>query len=242
MYKAFRYVFAVWGLLCFFLPFLLMLPFFHIFASKDKWHKYASALNYWWANIFFWGMLIPYKVEYRFRPKLDEFYIFCPNHTSLLDIIAMGLVRMGDFMFIGKEELSKIPLFGNMFKKLHIPVNRANKMGAYRALLASKEALNKQRSLIIFPEGGIFGQNFPILNPFKDGAFRLAIEKQVPIVPVTILYNWIILRDETFLPNWHRGKIIVHEPISTIGLTTADLDKLRQQTFEIIENEIKKVQ
>ncbi len=238
MLKFFRYILAIWGFLCFFMPFLLMLPFFHLFATKEKWHKYASSLNYWWANIFFAGMCIPYKVEYRFRPKKNEVYVFCPNHTSLVDIIAMGLVRMGDFAFIGKEELTKVPLFGSMFKKIHIPVNRESKIGSYRALVASREALEKQRSVVIFPEGGIYGQNFPVLNTFKDGAFRLAIEKQVPIVPVTMLYNWIILRDEQWLPQWHRGKIIVHEPISTIGLTAKDIEFLKQKTFAVIENEL----
>lgn len=236
----FRYILAVWGLLCFSVPFLVMLPFFHLFAMKERWHKHASWLNYWWANLFFAGMFLPYKVEYRFRPKKNEVYVLCPNHTSLVDIVAMGLVKMGDFVFVGKEELAKVPLFGSMFKKIHITVNRESKIGAYRALLASKNAIDKKRSVVIFPEGGIFGQDFPNLNPFKDGAFRLAIEKQIPVIPVTMLYNWIILRDGDFLPQWHKGKIIIHEPISTIGLTLKDIDALKQKTFDIITQEIDK--
>ena len=236
-----RRIYGIWGLLCFAIPFLILLPFYHLFATKLKWHRYASLLNHWWAKLFFIGIFIPYEIIYRFKPQKGKQYVYCSNHTSMMDIITMGLIVKENHIFVGKESLTKVPLFGKMFAKLHIPVNRSSKISSYKALLKSMEAIENGKNIIIFPEGGIYGDHEPLMNPFKDGPFRIAIEKQVPIIPVTILYNWIILKDDDkFLPKWHKGKAIVHEAIETIGMTITDLEKLKKMTFDVIEKELRK--
>jgi 1-acyl-sn-glycerol-3-phosphate acyltransferase len=94
---------------------------------------------------------------------------------------------------------------------------------------------------MIFPEGGIVSKHPPQMTPFKDGPFRMAIEKQVPIVPITLPYNWIVLPDESgLLFHWHPIKAIVHQPIPTQGMTMEDMPRLKQMTFEVIERELKK--
>ncbi|TAE70591.1 MAG: 1-acyl-sn-glycerol-3-phosphate acyltransferase [Bacteroidetes bacterium] len=236
-----RRIYSIWGMIAFGLPFLLFLPFFHLFAKKEKWHIYVSILNRWWANIFWFLVIMPYKIEYKNKKKIKNPAVYCANHTSFLDILTMGSIVKGDYMFIGKEELADIPLFGSMFKKLHITVNRESKISAYRTLLKSKEAIDKNQSIVMFPEGGIISNNPPELTPFKEGAFRLAIEKQVPIVPVTIFYNWVILPDdEKYLLNWHRGRAIVHEPVSTLGMTNQDVEMLKEKIFQIIRQPLEK--
>jgi 1-acyl-sn-glycerol-3-phosphate acyltransferase len=76
---------------------------------------------------------------------------------------------------------------------------------------------------------------------FKDGAFRLAIEKQVPIVPVTIPYNWIILPDDgKLLLHWHRNMVIFHDPIETSSLQMEDMEQLKKQVYEIIDSELQR--
>lgn len=230
-----RRLYSIWGVFAFSLPFLLFLPFFHLFAKKQHWHIYASVLNRWWANIFWFLVLMPYRIEYKSKKTDKSPAVYCGNHTSFLDILTMGTIVKGDYLFIGKEELATIPLFGNMFKKLHITVNRNNKISAYRTLLKSKEAIDNHQSIVMFPEGGIIAENPPELAPFKEGAFRLAIEKQVPIIPVTIFYNWYVLPDdEKYLLSWHSGRAIVHEPIITLGMTNADIETLKERTYQII--------
>lgn len=77
------------------------------------------------------------------------------------------------------------------------------------------------------------------MTPFKEGAFRLAIEEQVPIVPVTMPYNWIAMPDQSFPPFiHHKLKVIFHEPIETEGLTVEHIPYLKQKVFEIIQKEI----
>lgn len=158
----------------------------------------------------------------------------------MLDIIAMGLVVRGPYAFMGKAELNKIPLFGFMFSRLHIPVNRVSKTQSYQAMQKALNNVDNGFSILMYPEG-TRSKKAPVLQRFKDGAFRIAIEKQIPIVPVTLPYNWKLLGNDN-LPNWHRGEAIVHKPIETTGLTMDNLSELKQKTFTVIENELKKYQ
>jgi 1-acyl-sn-glycerol-3-phosphate acyltransferase len=108
-------------------------------------------------------------------------------------------------------------------------------------LEAAYKAIDKNRSIAIFPEGTIPKDGWPKMISFKDGPFRIAIEKQIPIVPVTFPYNWIILPNNGgFLPNRHLMAIIIHEPIETTGMTLANLEELKEKTFNIINAELKK--
>jgi 1-acyl-sn-glycerol-3-phosphate acyltransferase len=196
-------------------------------------------LNRWWARFLFAGVFLPFKVEYRQKLDKNKQYIFCPNHFSYLDIPTLGL-NHHNTIFVGKSEMEKIPLFGYMYRKLHITVNRASLKSKANTLKRSLEAIHEGKSLVIFPEGGIVTEKDPVMARFKDGAFRVALEKQIPIVPVTIPYNWIILPPDQFLLRWHPIKVIFHEPIKTEGLTSTDLESLKKGVFDIIDGELRK--
>ena len=135
----------------------------------------------------------------------------------------------------------KVPLFGYMFRGLYIAVDRESKMSKYKTMIQCAEALSNNVSIAIFPEGTIPKNNNPDMIPFKEGAFGVAIEKQIPIVPVTFPYNWIILPDDgKFIPRRHLMKVIIHEPIETRGMTVNDIDALKEKTFKVIDEEIRK--
>ncbi|NJL12563.1 MAG: 1-acyl-sn-glycerol-3-phosphate acyltransferase [Microscillaceae bacterium] len=237
----FRRLYTLWAGLMFSFLMLLLLPFFHFFADRPGGHPYAAALNRAWARGFFWLAFLPYRIEWRFKPRPGALYIYCANHTSWLDIVAMGLVVKGDHVFVGKESLAKIPLFGPMFAKLHILVNRESRTSSFRALVQSMQAIDQNQSVVIFPEGGIRTPNPPRLAEFKDGPFRIAIEKQVPILPVVMLHNWYILpNDGLFLARWRPGKAIVLPPITTEGLALPDLESLKAQTLQVMDAELEK--
>lgn len=238
--KWLRKLYGVWLLLCFVVPFLVLFPFFLLIIIVKPWRHFIKPLNRFWAQCFFVGAFIPFKVTYEHTPSSRESYVYCANHTSMIDIIAMGLVVRGPYAFMGKAELNKVPLFGFMFSRLHIPVNRISKTQSYQAMQKAKDRVNKGYSILMYPEGTRSKKAFT-LQRFKDGAFRIAIEKQIPVVPVTLPYNWIISGNDQ-LPQWHRGEAIVHPPIETKGLTMEDLPQLKQQTFTVIDNELKKHQ
>jgi len=125
-----------------------------------------------------------------------------------------------------------------MYSRLHITVDRAKLRSRYITLVKSLKAIDQGKSLVIFPEGGIVTKYPPAMGEFKDGAFRAAIEKQIPIVPVTIPYNWIILPPDQFLLHWKPLKVIFHEPIDPSIYTLKELHLLKEKVKGIIENEI----
>ena len=238
--KIVRTVHTVYGFLIFALLLLLLFPLFLIPIIFPKQFKLTGVINRWWAKLLFIFVFLPYEVECRSRLDAKQTYIFCPNHFSYLDIPAMGLNPI-NAIFVGKNDMEKVPLFGFMYRKLHITVNRRSLRSRGNSVLNSLKAIDEGKSLVIYPEGGIVAQGPPRMMHFKDGAFRTAIEKQIPIVPVTIPFNWIILPDHHPL-RLHRGKVkvIFHTPIQTKGMVNSDVKKLKHEVFSVIASELEK--
>lgn len=200
--------------------------------------KLVGVFNRWWAYSFFTLSLIPFRVECRGRLRKNQQYIFCPNHFSYLDIPTMGL-NPHNAIFVGKNDMERVPLFGFMYRKLHITVDRSRLKSRFNTMLRSLAALDEGKSLVIYPEGGIITQQPPQMVAFKDGAFRAAIEKQIDIVPVTIPFNWIILPDAPRLVlHWRPLRVIFHEPITTKGMSLDQLEDLKHQVFGVIQTEL----
>jgi 1-acyl-sn-glycerol-3-phosphate acyltransferase len=151
----------------------------------------------------------------------------------------MGLNPVNS-LFVGKNDMEKIPLFGFMYRRLHITVNRSKLKSRVETMVKTIQALDEGKSLVIYPEGGIISTTPPEMASFKDGAFRAAIEKQIPIVPVTIPHNWIILPDGEFLVHWGVIIVIFHEPIETTGLTLNDIGRIKELVRDTIATELEK--
>ena len=215
----------------FFFP--LLVPI--LFPGKFSW---VGTINRWWAKLLFILVVLPYKVESRASLDKKKQYIFCPNHFSYLDIPTMGLNPVNT-IFVGKNDMEKVPFFGFMYKKLHITVDRKKLRSKAETIIKSRQAIDDGKSLVIYPEGGVYTRKAPEMVAFKDGAFRLAIEKQIAVVPVTIPFNWIILPGDEFLLRQGSVQVIFHEPIETRGMTLADVDHLKQQVFNTIETELR---
>ena len=237
--KILRVIHTSYGLLVFAILFLLLFPFLLIPIVFPKHFKLVGILNRWWARLLLFFVFIPFHVEYRRKLDKKKQYIFCANHFSYMDIPTAGL-NHHNTVFVGKNEIEKIPLFGYMYSRLHITVDRSKLKSRYTSLKRSLEAIEEGKSLAIFPEGGIVTEKEPVMGRFKDGAFRVAIDKQIAIVPVTIPYNWIILPADQFQLRWHPLKVIFHEPIETIGLTLDDVDALKDKVFRTIDEELKR--
>jgi 1-acyl-sn-glycerol-3-phosphate acyltransferase len=219
---------------------LLMLPFFLLLIHVQPLRRHLHYVHQVWA-IFFLGLSgVPWKVIYQYRPRPRQQYVICANHFSILDIVITAFLPI-NFIFVGKDSLGKIPLFGYMFRKLHITVNRSSLKDRYKALRQSLQAIEEGHSLVMFPEGGVLSECPPQMARFKEGPFRVAIEKQIPILPVTIPYNWIILPDDQrYLLYPRRCYMVVHPPIETRGLSLADIPRLQQELRTLIDTELKK--
>mgnify|MGYP001079560655 CR=1 FL=1 len=240
MNKIWLRIYSTYGLIVFGGVFLLLFPLFVLATLNRKWHRYALLLNQFWSRAFLLGMGVPAKVYGRSNLEKYQAYVIAPNHFSLLDIALMGYIPK-PFVFVGKVSLAKIPLFGSMFSKLHIPVDRNSLKSRYRALQLSMQAVDEGKSLVMYPEGGIRTEQPPYLARFKNGPFKVAIDKQIPVVPITIPYNYLILPDDgKLLMRPRRPVMIIHPPIETVGMTEDDQKQLREQTFEVIRQELEK--
>ena len=234
-----RTLYTLWILILFVGSFFILFPLYYVFLQKKKWHHLAHELTKIWARIIIYLSFI--RVEIVFEEKLDksETVIFTPNHFSYFDIPIIAFSAPGNYKFIGKKSLGEIPIFGYMFRKLYLTVNRTSKIDAYRALLKGLECLDSGIGLVVFPEGGIVSGG-PELASFKEGAFRMAIERQIPIVPVSIPFNWIFLYDQKKLRvKYRKLKVVYHKKIITKGLDIDSVDELKNKTFEIIEKQLK---
>jgi len=233
-------LYSIYAVILFICTFLIFFPFFILIIPFSRLHFVAQWINNIWARVFFILMLMPYRNEYRGKIDQNQQYIFCANHFSFLDIAVMGMAPVFA-LYTGKESISKVPLFGYMFKKLHITIDRSTSKGRYEAYRKYENALEEGKSLIIFPEGGIWSESPPRMSKFKDGPFKTAILKQIPIIPVTIPYNWIILPDDgKHLVHWHKCKVIYHEPVHTNGMKLEQMDELKQKVYNVIDEELKK--
>ena len=229
--------FTFWCYFWFVIPYLLLFPIQFIFLQFKRTYIAAHYINVIWAHITLSICLIHPRLKNK-NKKIPNKAIYVANHSSYLDIPTLFATVPGYFTIIGKKELFSAPLLGYMFKKIYIAVDRSNSKSRSETLIRSRTALDKGRTLVLFPEGKIDGTIAPKLLPFKDGAFLLAIEKQIPIVPVTIPYNWIILPDGSKNISFHKMKCVFHESIETTNYSLDDVSKLRDVTHNIISREI----
>lgn len=163
-------------------------------------------------------------------------YIIVSNHSSYLDTVFMYSVIPDYFLFIGKGELLKWPLFGLFFKKMDIPVHRDNLRHAHQALQQAYNALDNGQCVALYPEGTI-PRDAPRMKAFKNGAFRMSLDKQVPIVAVSWVNIWKVMSDpeRPFSPSLPRTICaVVHAPIHPQGKDDEDLIALRHKVFETI--------
>jgi len=233
-----KFMLASWFGFWVLVGFILLYPGFFITLSNPKWYSQAHKIRRLWGRwLFLFGAIwVDQILEKPFDHKKS--YVITPNHTSQLDIVTLT-VKLGlDFSFMAKIELARIPVFGIFFRTIDIAVDRKNARQAANSYNKAKELLDSGKSLVIFPEATIHMQ-VPKLGRFKDGAFKLAIEKQIDILPVTIIGNWLILPDKGKF-HFRPGKVIqyVHEPISTKGMTIENTEELKQKVYSIIESKL----
>lgn len=237
-----RTIWKIFFILNFVLGLVLLYPVFAVLLTKRKRYNGAFALMRLWAR---WiahvpGILVTVKHETP-ADELPEACIYVANHASYLDIVMSYIAVPKYFVYMGKAEIEKAPLFRIFFRDMNIYVNRKTRTGSYAAFVAAGNKLAHGESVFIFPEGTIESKGN--LKPFKNGAFKMAIEHQVPIVPVTFKNNWRLLQNGGFFKSHGRpgrSRIVVHKPVPTKGLTEADLVSLRHTVRETILAELHK--
>ena len=187
--------------------------------------------------------IVPIKRKY--CEKFIDYppFVVVANHNSYLDISAIIIaLRHLQLRFIGKKELTKIPIWGFMFKKLHIVVDRKDPKSRKASLLKSRILLEQGRSIVVFAEGTTRKPGDVLMLPFKDGAFILSQRTNRPVLPVAILGTRNIVSLKNLKLNIRTIRILIHKPVYPENFRT--IEEFKQHVYNIIlktlqENECK---
>jgi 1-acyl-sn-glycerol-3-phosphate acyltransferase len=210
---------------------LLVLPFGRIKGGNLTY--YACIV---WADIWFFLIFIRHKNIYLEKLKEGRSYIFVANHISYLDSAVIPKIFRHPVRPLGKVEMSKIPVFGFIYKNVIVTVDRSNAANRTKSVQVLKSILRKDISVLVFPEG-TFNLSHKPLKDFYDGAFRIAIETGTPIKPVLLLdaYSRMHYRS-IFSLNPGKSRSVFLPEVSVEGLTLNDISFLRNKVFNIMEN------
>jgi len=189
--------------------------------------------------IIFYGMGFRYNLIFHVEKKIltQEKYIFISNHTSMMDIMLMCILHpMHPICFVGKAELAKIPIFGILYRKICVTVDRKNLKSRAEVYNKCVEKIKIGQNIVIYPEGGVPDDDSILLNRFKDGAFNLASSQGIPIVVYTFLgFKEMFPFD---LSKGHPGKVKVILNDILYPSEYKNKDEIKNTAFKLIYKNI----
>jgi len=187
-----------------------------------------------WTHLNTFVSMVSVDVEGKDKASPDQSYVIAANHQSLYDIYALYGYTGIDGKWVAKKELRAIPFLGFAIEKLgHIVIDRSNPEAAIQSINDAKSRIQNGISVIFFPEGTRSRDGN--LLPFKKGAFKLAIDLQLPILPISIHGSRDILPSDTMDLSPGRITMKFHDPIATEGLSDDDLDDLSSRTRKVLQ-------
>ncbi|MBU0575641.1 MAG: 1-acyl-sn-glycerol-3-phosphate acyltransferase [Proteobacteria bacterium] len=200
-----------------------------ISPGENKAHKVANL----WARMLLWLTSTRVNVIGRENVLLDKPQIFMANHQSDFDILIVTAHIPGQFRWIAKKELFKIPIFGRAMRSAgYIEIDRQNHEKAMKSLDEAAQKIREGKSVVTFPEGTRSKDR--TIKPFKQGLFHLAIKAGVPIVPISIIGTHEIMPKRTL--KFSPGKItmIIDRPVDVSGYTIETRGELIERVRGII--------
>lgn len=206
----------------------------------DRQGRILASCKRLWARLILGVSFVRVTVSGLSKIDPSQRYVFCSNHLSYLDppVVLASLEK--PVCFLAKQSLFSIPFLGWAMRRAgDVPLDRENPRRATRSLQMAVARIRQGVSVIVFPEGtrSLSRQ----LQPFLSGAFRLAIEAQVPVAPVAIGGTREALPPGSLCLRGGRVQLMVGEPIPTQGLTKRDRDHLAAQTRERIEKMLREL-
>ncbi|MFN0291376.1 lysophospholipid acyltransferase family protein [Pedobacter helvus] len=182
---------------------------------------------------FFW-------ITTKNKSKVDrsKSHIYVGNHGSYLDAVAVCISIPQYFSALGKVEITKVPVFGLIYKRIVVLIDRSSKESRAQSVAALKKDIANGQSILIFAEGTM-NQTEKLLADFYDGAFRIAIETQTPIIPFVMLNNRKLLpRKDPLKARPGLITTVLLPEVSVVGLSLDDVPLLKKKVYEMMEEAI----
>ncbi len=235
--KPFQWLYSVYALLLFVVIMLAVIPFVVAasFFGRIKGGNFIYKICKAWGYLWYFLIGIRHKNIYEASPNLSGQYIFVVNHISYMDIPPIVMAIRQPVRVLAKYELSKIPIFGFIYKNATVLVDRSDAERRSQSLAEMKDFLSKHVSIFIFPEG-TFNETGAPLKEFYDGAFRIALETETPIKPVLFIDTIHRLHySSIFSLSPGPSRVVFMNDVPVAGMTMEDLPVLKQQVYEIME-------
>lgn len=227
-------LYRIWFYILVLVPIIVLFPFIFLTIISEKTYPFFFKIARLWSKIILIGMGFNIKITGDTVFEEGKSYMLVANHTSMTDIMLMlVLVKNHPFVFVGKKELAQIPIFGFIYKRVSILVDRGSSKSRYQVFERAQKRIQQGLSICIFPEGGVPEEHI-VLDEFKDGAFRIAIEHQLPIVPMVFFDNKKRFSYTFFSGSPGKMRAKVFPIIETKGKTQEDKNVLKNQVREII--------
>ena len=228
----------IWFYILMAIPILVMFPFLVLSILSEKGYPYFFIMARIWAKFILFGMGFHYKVDSEQTVEENKSYMIVANHTSMADIMLMLAIIKNPFVFVGKQELARIPIFGFFYKRTCILVDRSNSKSRMAVFAKAHKRIERGLSVCIFPEGGIPNDESVILDHFKEGAFKLAIKHQIPILPISFGDN-----KERFPYTFFAGspgimRVKIHTQVETLGKNETNRKEIREEVRKTIYTQL----
>lgn len=218
------------------LPFVLVASFF----GRIKGGNAVYAICCLWGDVWFFLVGIWHRNEYHKPVSSSVAQIFVANHTSYLDAALLVKTFRLPIRALGKAEIGKVPLFGFIYRRAIVTVDRSSAANRTRSVHVLQSVLRKGISVLVFPEGTFNETGMP-LKEFYDGAFRIAVETGTPIRPVLLLDSWSRMPPGKWLSmNPGRSRAIFLEPVPVTGLTKKDVQALKEKVHQMMSDALVK--
>ena len=237
-------IWNVWFYVLCFIGIAISFPFLILFSLKESWYpQFFWVAKNVWSNTVMYGMGFYPSIKWKERFEKGKSYMLVSNHKSMIDVMLMVYCCKHPIVFVGKKELDKIPVFGYFYSKVCILVDRDNPESRKDVYSKSIKRLEKGVSICIFPEGGV-PEPGVVLREFKNGAFNLAIQFQIPIVPLSF-YDCERRFPYFFAYNYFVGgpgklRVKFHDFIETKGLEQKNRDELKKDVYTILKGDLAK--
>ena len=238
--KPFHFLYWLYAVILFVAIMLLIFPFVITasFFGRIRGGNMIFRLCMLWADI--WFLLVFIRVKRIYESQHDKLkpYIFVTNHISYLDAAIIVKAYRQPLRPLGKVEMSKVPIFGFIYRKAIVTVDRSSADNRADSVRILKSIISKGISVLVFPEG-TFNMTHQPLKDFYDGAFRVAIETQTPVKPVLFMDAYARLGYESiFLLNPGLCRIVYLDEIPVDGFTINDIALLKEKVFRIMEDKL----
>ena len=241
--KIFYGIWNVWFYLLAGIGVVICFPLLLVFLQKESWYKHVFWLARWiWSPVIIYGMGFWPRIRRLQKLEKGENYMFIANHLSMIDIMLVFMAIRNPFLFVGKQELEEIPIFNYIYRRAAILVNRESAKSRKNVYSGAKRKLDMGYSICIYPEGLVPHPDV-YLAPFKNGAFSLAIQYQMPIVPITLPDCKKRFPFQFGHKYWSGSpgivRATVHPLIDTSGLTSDDIEMLKEKTHQFFTKQLK---